>query len=163
MAWMEFVSKAVFNFTWQWVIGVMASGGWGLFIIALIEYMQMKNGRHEMVERMLTECKTKTLNEMDRRLSMSIEVMNQRIAGTLYQVREDKCRAIRQQLADERQHLEEIQSNLNDNAFNAEAEHERTDYILNTILYESAHAYSEVFDSQISVDEYISQMQNAKG
>ena len=163
MAWMEFVSKAVFNFTWQWVIGVMASGGWGLFIIALIEYMQMKNGRHEMVERMLTECKTKTLNEMDRRHSMSIEVMNQRIAGTLYQVREDKCRAIRQQLADERQHLEEIQSNLNDNAFNAEAEHERTDYILNTILYESAHAYSEVFDSQISVDEYISQMQNAKG
>ena len=163
MAWMEFVSKAVFNFTWQWVIGVMASGGWGLFIIALIEYMQMKNGRHEMVERMLTECKTKTLNEMDSRLSTAIDVMNQRIAGTLYQVREDKCRAIRQQLADERQHLVEIQSNLEDNAFNAEAERERTDYILNTILCESAHAYSEVLDCQIDVDEFVNQMQIVKG
>ena len=163
MAWMEFVSKAVFNFTWQWVIGVMASGGWGLFIIALIEYMQMKNGKHEMVERMLTECKTKTLNDMDSKLSTSIEVMNQRIAGTLYQVREDKCRAIRQQLADERQHLAEIQSNLDDDSFNAEAERERTDYILSTILCESAHTYSEVFDLQITTDEFIFHMQNAKG
>lgn len=163
MAWMEFVSKAVFNFTWQWVIGVIASGGWGLFIIALIEYMQMKNGRHEMIERMLTECKTKTLNEMDSRLSTAIDVMNQRIAGTLYQVREDKCRAIRQQLADERQHLAEIRSNLEDNAFNAEAERERTDYILNTILYESAHAYSEVLDCQIDADEFVNQMQIVKG
>lgn len=163
MAWVEFVSKAVFNFTWQWVIGVMASGGWGLFIIALIEYMQMKNGKHEMVERMLTECKTKTLNDMDSKLSTSIEVMNQRIAGTLYQVREDKCRAIRQQLADERQHLAEIQSNLDDDSFNAEAERERTDYILSTILCESAHTYSEVFDLQITTDEFIFHMQNAKG
>ena len=162
-AWMEFVSKAVFNFTWQWVIGVIASGGWGLFIIALIEYMQMKNGRHEMVERMLTECKTKTLNEMDSRLSTSIETTNQRIAGTLYQVREDKCRAIRQQLADERQHLAEIQSNLDDNDFNAEAERERTDYILNSILTASAHAYSEVFDHQIAADEFVSQMKDVKG
>lgn len=163
MAWMEFVSKAVFNFTWQWVIGVMASGGWGLFFIALIEYMQMKNGRHEMVERMLTECKTKTLNEMDSRLSTSIEMVNQRIAGTLFQVREDKCRAIRQQLADERQHLAEIQSNLDDNDFKAEVERERTDYILNTILCESAHAYSEVFGYQISADEFVNQMQSVKG
>ena len=163
VAWMEFVSKAVFNFTWQWVIGVIASGGWGLFIIALIEYMQMKNGQHEMVERMLTECKAKTLNEMDSRLSTSIDVMNQRIAGTLYQVREDKCRAIRQQLADERHHLAEILSNLDDNAFNAETERERTNYILDMILSKSSHAYSEVFDRQMSVDEFINQMQNVKG
>ncbi len=162
VAWMEFVSKAVFNFTWQWVIGIIASGGWGLFIIALIEYMQMKNGRHEIVERMLTECKTKTLNEMDNRLSTSIDVINQRIAGTLYQVREDKCRAIRQQLADEHQHLTEILSNLDDNAFNAEAERERTDYILNSILGKSAQAYAEVFDHQITGDEFVSQMQNVK-
>lgn len=155
MAWMEFVSKAVFNFTWQWVIGVMASGGWGLFIIALIEYMQMRNGRHEMVERMLTECKSKTLNEMDNKLSSSIEVMNQRIAGMLYQVREDKCRSIRQQLADEREHLTEIQTNLDDNNFNAETERQRTDYILTTVLKESAHAYSEVFDLQVSAEEFL--------
>lgn len=159
MAWMEFVSKAVFNFTWQWVIGVMASGGWGLFIIALIEYMQMKNGRHEMVERMLTECKTKTLNEMDSKLSTSIEVMNQRIAGMLYQAREDKCRSIRQQLADEREHQAEIQANLDDNNFNAEAERERTDYILSTVLNESAYAYSEVFDQQVSAEEFLNLMQ----
>lgn len=163
VAWMEFVSKAVFNFTWQWVIGVMASGGWGVFIIALIEYMQMKNGRHEMIERMLTECKTKTLNEMDSRLSTSIDVMNQRIAGTLYQVREDKCRAIRQQLADEHHHLAEILSNLDDNAFNAEKERERTNYILDMILSKSSQAYSEVFDRQMSVYEFINQMQNVKG
>lgn len=158
MAWMEFVSKAVFNFTWQWVIGVMASGGWGLFIIALIEYMQMRNGRHEMVERMLTECKTKTLNEMDNKLSSSIEVMNQRIAGMLYQVREDKCHSIRQQLADEREHLAEIQANLDDNNFNAETERLRTDYILTTVLKESAHAYSEVFHQQVSTEEFLSLM-----
>lgn len=162
MAWMEFVSKAVFNFTWQWVIGVMASGGWGLFIIALIEYMQMRNGRHEMVERMLTECKTKTLNEMESKLSTSIEVMNQRIAGMLYQVREDKCCSIRQQLADEREHLAEIQANLDDNNFNAEAERQRTDYILATILNESAHAYSDVFDQQVSTDEFLNLMQTKK-
>lgn len=158
MAWMEFVSKAVFNFTWQWVVGVMASGGWGLFIIALIEYIQMRNGRHEMVERMLTECKTKTLNEMDKKLSTSIEVMNQRIAGMLYQVREDKCRSIRQQLADERIHLAEIQANLDDNNFHAEAERQRTDNILSAILSESAHAYSEVFDQQVSVEEFLNLM-----
>lgn len=159
MAWMEFVSKAVFNFTWQWVIGVMASGGWGLFIIALIEYMQMRNGRHEMVERMLTECKTKTLNEMESKLSTSIDIMNQRIAGILYQVREDKCRAIRQQLADEREHLAEIQTNLENDEFNAEAERKRTDFILNSVLGECAHAYSEVFDLQVSGEEFINIMQ----
>lgn len=155
MAWMEFVSKAVFNFTWQWVIGVIATGGWGVFIIALIEYMQMRNGRHEMVERMLTECKTKTLNEMENKLSTSIEVMNQRIAGTLYQVREDKCRATRQQLVDEREHLTEIQANLEDNDFNADAERERTDYVLNSILDKSAHAYSEVFGQHVSGGEFL--------
>lgn len=159
MAWMEFVSKAVFNFTWQWVIGVIASGGWGLFIIALIEYMQMKNGRHEMVERMLTECKTKTLNEMDSKLSTSIDLMNQRIAGILYQVREEKCRAIRQQLTDEREHLSEIQTNLEDNDFNAEAERVRTEYILTAILNECAHAYSEVFEQHVEVEDFVNIMQ----
>ena len=162
MAWMEFVSKAVFNFTWQWVIGVMASGGWGLFIIALIEYMQMRNGRQEMVERMLTECKTKTLNEMDSKLSSSIEAMNQRIAGTLYQIREDKCRAIRQQLADEQEHLAEIQTNLEDNNFNASAERQRTSYILTAVLNESAHAYSVVFDQMTTPEDFINQMQYVK-
>ena len=162
MAWMEFVSKAVFNFTWQWVIGVMASGGWGLFIIALIEYMQMRNGRQEMVERMLTECKTKTLNEMEDKLSTSIDIMNQRIAGILYQVREDKCRAIRQQLADEQEHLAEIQSNLENDEFNADAERKRTDFILNSVLGESAHAYSEVFGQQVSGQEFINIMQQKK-
>ncbi len=159
MAWMEFVSKAVFNFTWQWVIGVIASGGWGLFIIALIEYMQMKNGRHEMVERMLTECKTKTLNEMDSKLSTSIDLMNQRIAGILYQVREEKCRAIRQQLTDEREHLLEIHTNLEDNDFNAEAERVRTKYILTSILNECAHAYSEVFEQHVEVEDFVNIMQ----
>ena len=163
MAWMEYVSKAVFNFTWQWVIGVMASGGWGLFIIALIEYMQMRNGHQEMVERMLTECKTKTLNEMDNKLSTSIEAMNQRIAGTLYQIREDKCRSIRQQLADEQEHLDEIQANLEDNEFNAAAERERTDYILNAILSSSALAYSEVFGLHISAEEFVTLMQTRIG
>jgi len=163
MAWMEYVSKAVFNFTWQWVIGVMASGGWGLFIIALIEYMQMRNGHQEMVERMLTECKTKTLNEMDNKLSTSIEAMNQRIAGTLYQIREDKCRSIRQQLADEQEHLDEIQANLEDNEFNAAAERERTDYILNAILSSSALAYSEVFGLHISTEEFVTLMQTRIG
>ena len=162
MAWMDFVSKAVFNFTWQWVIGVMASGGWGLFIIALIEYMQMRNGRYEMVERMLTECKTKTLSEMDSKLSSSIEVMNQRIAGMLYQIREGKCRSIRQQLVDEREHLAEIQANLDDNNFNAEAERHRTDYILTTVLNESAHVYSEVFDQQVSTVDFLNLMQTKK-
>lgn len=163
MAWMEYVSKAVFNFTWQWVIGVMASGGWGLFIIALIEYMQMRNGHQEMVERMLTECKTKTLNEMDNKLSTSIEAMNQRIAGTLYQIREDKCRSIRQQLADEQEHLAEIQANLEDNDFNATAERERTDYILNAILSRSALAYSEVFGQHVSAEEFVTLMQTRIG
>ena len=100
---------------------------------------------------------------MDSRLSTSIDVMNQRIAGTLYQVREDKCRAIRQQLADERRHLAEILSNLDDNAFNAEKERERTNYILDMILSKSSQAYSEVFDRQMSVDEFINQMQNVRG
>lgn len=162
IGWMEFVSKAVFNFTWQWVIGVMASGGWGLFIVALIEYIQMRNGRHEMVERMLTECKTKTLNEMDNKLSTSIEVTNQRIAGILYQEREERCHSIRQQLADEREHLAEIQANLDDNNFNAEAERQRTDYILTSVLNDSAHAYSEVFDQQISTDEFLNLMQTKR-
>ena len=52
---------------------------------------------------------------------------------------------------------------MEDNAFNAEAERERTDYILNTILYESAHAYSEVLDCQIDADEFVNQMQIVKG
>ena len=163
MAWVEYVSKAVFNFTWQWVIGVMASGGWGVFIIALIEYMQMRNGRNEMVERMLTECKTKTLNEMDNKLSTAIGAMNQRIAGMLYQIREDKCRTIRQQLADEQDHLAEIQANMEDNDFNAAAERERTDFILNTILKKSAIAYSEVFGQHVSADEFVTLMQTRIG
>lgn len=163
MAWVEYVSKAVFNFTWQWVIGVMASGGWGVFIIALIEYMQMRNGRNEMVERMLTECKTKTLNEMDNKLSTAIGAMNQRIAGMLYQIREDKCRTIRQQLADEQDHLAEIQANMEDNDFNAAAERERTDFILNTILKKSAIAYSEVFGQHVSAEEFVTLMQTRIG
>lgn len=163
MAWVEYVSKAVFNFTWQWVIGVMASGGWGVFIIALIEYMQMRNGRNEMVERMLTECKTKTLNEMDNKLSTAIGAMNQRIAEMLYQIREDKCRTIRQQLADEQDHLAEIQANMEDNDFNAAAERERTDFILNTILKKSAIAYSEVFGQHVSAEEFVTLMQTRIG
>ena len=112
---------------------------------------------------MLTECKTKTLNEMDNKLSTSIGAMNQRIAGTLYRIREDKCRSIRQQLADEQEHLAEIQANLEDNDFNAAAERERTDYILNAILSRSALAYSEVFGQHISAEEFVTLMQTRIG
>lgn len=144
-AWMEFIRKAVFNALWQWTIIQVVTGGWGIVVCALIEWLQISNGKNEMVDRMLTESKNDALKEIRNRLDERLHDMNVRIATKINEVKEQKCGAAYQQLQDEKARLAEIERNLSDNNFNATQERLRTEYIINTLADEIKSCYLDVF------------------
>ena len=144
-AWMEFIRKAVFNGVWQWLVIQIVTGGWGIVICALIEWMQIKNGKNEMVDRMLTESKNAALKEIHNKLDDRLHDMNGNIAIKVNEVKDAKCGDARQRLADERNRLAEIEQNMRDNAFNAGQEKERTDHIIEALAQEIRACHEDVF------------------
>lgn len=144
-AWMEFIRKAVFNALWQWTIIQIMTGGWGIVICALIEWLQINNGKNEMIDRMLTESKNGALKEIRTRLDDRLHDMNNNIASKVNEKKEQKCGTARQQLRDERTRLADIERNLNDNNFNATQERLRTEYIISTMAAEIKTCYLDVF------------------
>ena len=144
-AWMEFIRKAVFNGVWQWLVIQIVTGGWGIVICALIEWMQIKNGKNEMVDHMLTESKNAALKEIHNKLDDRLHDMNGNIAIKVNEVKDAKCGDARQGLADERNRLAEIERNMRDNAFNAGQEKERTDHIIEALAQEIRACHEDVF------------------
>lgn len=144
-AWLEFIRKAVFNGVWQWMVIQIVTGGWGVVICGLIEWMQIKNGKNEMVDRMLTDCKNAALKEIHKKLEDRLHDMNANIAIKINEVKGAKCGASRQRLADERQRLAEIEHNISDSTFNAEHERQRMSAILQVMAIEVKSCYWDVF------------------
>lgn len=144
-AWMEFIRKAVFNGVWQWMVIQIVTGGWGIIICGLIEWLQIKNGKNEMVDRMLTDSKNAALKEIHTKLDERLHEMNANIAIKVNEVKSAKCGESRQRLTDERLRLAEIERNINDNHFNADHERQRTTGILTTMASEIKCCYLDVF------------------
>ena len=144
-AWLEFIRKAVFNGVWQWMVIQIVTGGWGVIICGLIEWLQIKNGKNEMVDRMLTDSKNAALKEIHAKLDERLRNMNTSIAIKMNEVKNAKCGESRQRLNDEKGRLEEIERNMNDNQFNAEQERKRTTSILASMASEIKSCYLDVF------------------
>ena len=144
-AWLEFIRKAVFNGVWQWMVIQIVTGGWGVIICGLIEWLQIKNGKNEMVDRMLTDSKNAALKEIHAKLDKRLRNMNTSIAIKMNEVKNAKCGESRQRLNDEKGRLEEIERNMNDNQFNAEQERKRTTSILASMASEIKSCYLDVF------------------
>ena len=144
-AWLEFIHKAVFNGVWQWMVIQIVTGGWGVIICGLIEWLQIKNGKNEMVDRMFTDSKNAALKEIHAKLDERLRNMNTSIAIKMNEVKNAKCGESRQRLNDEKGRLEEIERNMNDNQFNAEQERKRTTRILASMASEIKSCYLDVF------------------
>lgn len=144
-AWLEFIRKAVFNGVWQWMVIQIVTGGWGVIICGLIEWLQIKNGKNEMVDRMFTDSKNAALKEIHAKLDERLRNMNTSIAIKMNEVKNTKCGESRQRLNDEKGRLEEIERNMNDNQFNAEQERKRTTRILASMASEIKSCYLDVF------------------
>lgn len=144
-AWLEFIRKAVFNGVWQWMVIQIVTGGWGVIICGLIEWLQIKNGKNEMVDRMLTDSKNAALKEIHAKLDERLRNMNTSIAIKMNEVKNAKCGESRQRLNDEKGRLEEIERNMNDNQFNAEQERKRTTSILASMASEIKSCYLDIF------------------
>ena len=144
-AWLEFIRKAVFNGVWQWMVIQIVTGGWGVIICGLIEWLQIKNGKNEMVNRMLTDSKNAALKEIHAKLDERLRNMNTSIAIKMNEVKNAKCGENRQRLNDEKGRMEEIERNMNDNQFNAERERKRTTSILASMASEIKSCYLDVF------------------
>lgn len=144
-AWLEYIRKAVFNGVWQWMVIQIVTGGWGVIICGLIEWLQIKNGKNEMVDRMLTDSKNAALKEIHAKLDERLRNMNTSIAIKMNEVKNAKCGESRQRLNDEKGRLEEIERNMNDNQFNAEQERKRTTSILASMASEIKSCYLDVF------------------
>lgn len=144
-AWLVFIRKAVFNGVWQWMVIQIVTGGWGVIICGLIEWLQIKNGKNEMVDRMLTDSKNAALKEIHAKLDERLRNMNTSIAIKMNEVKNAKCGESRQRLNDEKGRLEEIERNMNDNQFNAEQERKRTTSILASMASEIKSCYLDVF------------------
>lgn len=144
-AWLVFIRKAVFNGVWQWMVIQIVTGGWGVIICGLIEWLQIKNGKNEMVDRMLTDSKNAALKEIHAKLDKRLRNMNTSIAIKMNEVKNAKCGESRQRFNDEKGRLEEIERNMNDNQFNAEQERKRTTSILASMASEIKSCYLDVF------------------
>lgn len=144
-AWLEFIRKAVFNGVWQWMVIQIVTGGWGVIICGLIEWLQIKNGKNDMVDRMLTDSKNAALKEIHAKLDERLRNMNTSIAIKMNEVKNAKCGESQQRLNDEKGRLEEIERNMNDNQFNAEQERKRTTSILASMASEIKSCYLDVF------------------
>lgn len=101
-AWLDFIRKAVFNGVWQWMVIQIVTGGWGIIICGLIEWLQIKNGKNEMVDRMLTDSKNAALKEIHVKLDERLHDMNTNIAIKVNEVKNVKCADTRQRLDDEK-------------------------------------------------------------
>jgi len=145
IAWMDFIRKAVFNALWQWTVIQIVTGGWGIVVCAIIEWLQINNGKNEMIDRMLTESKNGALKEIRKHLDDRLHDVNMNIAIKVNEMKELKCGSARQQLRDERARLAEVELNLSDNNFNAAQERLRTEYILSTMAAEIKSCYLGVF------------------
>lgn len=144
-AWMEFIRKAVFNGVWQWMVIQIVTGGWGIIICGLIEWLQIKNGKNEMVDRMLTDSKNAALKEIHIKLDERLHEINNNIAIKVNEVKSVKCSDSRQRLEDEKLRLAEIERNISDNHFNADYERQRTTGILTAMASEIKCCYLDVF------------------
>ena len=144
-AWLEFIRKAVFNGVWQWMVIQIVTSGWGVIICGLIEWLQIKNGKNEMVDRMFTDSKNAALKEIHAKLDERLRNMNTSIAIKMNEVKNAKCGESRQRLNDEKSRLEEIERNMNDNQFNAEQDRKRTTSILASMASEIKSCYLDVF------------------
>lgn len=144
-AWLEFVRKAVFNAVWQWTIIQIMTGGWGIVVCGIIEWLQINNGKNEMVDKMLTDSKDTALKEIRKRLDDRLHDMGVNIALKVNEVKDAKCGDARQRLRDEQHRLATIMANMNDNAFTAQREKARTDYMLNAMRSEIKGCYLDVF------------------
>lgn len=149
-AWMEFIRKAVFNALWQWTIIQIMTGGWGIIVCALIEWLQINNGKNELIDRMLTESKNGALKEIRAHLDARLRDMNDQIAVKVHAECEKKCQDLRRRLRDEKSRLCELECNLNDNLFSASKERERMGYIISTLESEIRQCYMDVFSVQYS-------------
>ncbi len=144
-AWMEFVCRAVFNGVWQWLVIQIVTGGWGVVVCAIIEWVQIKNGKSEMIDRMLTESRRAALKEIRARLDDRLGEMNARIAVKVNAVRDSVCGGERRRLEDERSRLSEIERNMRDGEFSAGREKTRTDKILAELAAEIKSCHEDVF------------------
>lgn len=143
--WVEFIRKAVFNALWQWLVIQIMTGGWGIIVCGIIEWLQIRNGKNEMVDRMLTDSKNGALKEIHNRLDDRLREMGLNIASKVNQRKEEKCKAARCHLQDEKSRLEEIEHNLSDNTFNISQERKRTEYIIETMKSEIKTCYFDIF------------------
>lgn len=141
VAWMEFVRKTVFNIIWQAVVMEILTGGIGTITVMLIEWIQMKNGKNEMVDKMLTESKDGALAEIRQHLSQRIGLLNQELAQKVCEARDIKCKDARLKLADEQRRLNDILENQESNSFDAASERVRTETILKHLESETLDAY----------------------
>ena len=152
VAWTEFLTKAVFNALWQIIILNIVTGGWGVVICALIEWLQINNGKSNMINKMLTQCKDSAVKAIRGKMEVNLKEMGDKIATVMNKVKEEKCGDSRKRLADERNRLSEIERNIQDNTFTAEREKKRTDYILSVLNEELKNCHEYVFGTPLEVE-----------
>ena len=145
--WMEFIGRTVFNCIWQWIVLAIAGFGWGVVIVAIIEWLQTRNGKNKMVDRMLTSSKDAALKQIRLKLDEHLTETSEEIGVGVHKAMDVKLAPARQQLADERNHLVEIDNAINDNDTEARREEVRTDYIIRELAREINNCHIDVFGS----------------
>lgn len=154
-AWMEFIRKTVFNTIWQMIIVTVTTGGMAAFLICLIEWLQIRNGKNEMIDKLLTQSKDGVLQELRRTMGDMIAQLNDDVARKINEQKQKRCQGVRMQLQDEQQRLAEVLDNLSSNSFDAEQERKRTQHILDLLAIDLMDAYETVSGQQVKTVEEI--------
>ena len=145
VGWTEFIGRTVFNCLWQWFVLAVAGLGWGIVIVAIIEWLQTGNGKNKMIDRMLTSSKDAALKQIRLKLDGSLAEMSAEIGDRVHKIMDTKLAPSRQQLAKERNHLVEIDNTITDNDTEARQEKVRTDYIISELAREINNCHIDVF------------------
>lgn len=143
--WAEFIGKTIFNCLWQWAILAVTGFGWGVVIVAIIEWLQTSNGKNKMIDRMLTSSKDAALKQIRLKLDEHQAETTIEIANEVHKVMNAKLASVRQQLTEENNHLVEIDEAIADNDSEARREEVRTDYIIRELAREINSCHIDVF------------------
>lgn len=143
--WTEFIGRTVYNCIWQWAILAVTGFGWGVVIVAIIEWLQTSNGKNKMIDRMLTSSKDAALKEIRLKLDEHLEKVNVEVGAGVHKAMATKLAPVRQQLAEENNHLVEIDEAIADNDMEARREEARTDYIIRELAREINSYHIDVF------------------
>lgn len=152
--WIEFLKKTMLNTVWQVILITLVDGGIGALLAIIIEYMQGRSSKNDVVKKILNKSKDGIVKAIRNNTEESRDKVNKRIAVEINEKKDEKCADAKLRLNDAQTQMKEIEAFFASHTATLEDEKKRFNDILDAMFKEAADAYSVVFGKQLTLQAF---------